>query len=216
MSDEYFEAARKEMVAVQLARRGISDRKVLAAFRKVPRELFVPEGVKRFAYQDGPLAIGQGQTISQPYIVALMTELLRVEPGNSVLEIGTGSGYQSAILLSLGVRLFSVERYLSLAEKAKKSISRLGYDLNVKVSDGTLGWAEFSPYDKIIITAASPAVPESIKKQVKIGGRMVAPLGPRDNQQLTVIDKLDENKFKSRAACGCVFVPLIGKEGWDG
>ncbi len=216
MNNECFEAARKEMVAIQLAGRGVKDKKVLVAFRKVPREFFLPEGLMRLAYQDRPISIGQGQTISQPYIVALMTELLGVEAGDKVLEIGTGSGYQSAILLSLGVELFTVERHLSLVEKARESVSRLGYDLRVKVSDGTLGWGEFSPYDKIIITAASPAVPESIKKQVKTGGRIVAPLGPRDNQQLTVIDKLGKNEFKSRVVCGCVFVPLIGKEGWDG
>lgn len=203
------------MVSGQLMARNISDERVLAAFSRVPRELFVPKHLERAAYQDRPLPIGRGQTISQPYIVALMTELLEVKPGEKVLEVGTGSGYQAAILLDLEAKVYGVEKQALLAKSAREKINFLGYRLRLRIGDGTLGWAQFAPYDKIIVTAASPEVPKSLLKQVKVGGKVVIPVGSRLSQQLTVIDKTCREKFSCRQVCGCVFVPLVGKEGWD-
>ncbi len=215
MNLSQFELLRKEMVSKQLASRSIKDKKTLDAFEKVPREVFVPDNLKQYAYQDRPLSIGLGQTISQPYIVALMTELLKVKPGEKILEVGTGSGYQAAILLGMGAKVYGIERHQALGRSAKEKVNLLGYDLEVKIGDGTLGWEEFSPYDKMIVTAASPKVPETLVKQLKIGGRIVLPLGPQSTQQLTVVDKTAGDKFKTTAICGCVFVPLVGKEGWS-
>lgn len=215
MSIDSFALLRKEMVLGQLLSRGIKDSKVLSVFRKIPREIFVPNSLKTCAYQDRPLSIGQGQTISQPYIVALMTELLDVKRGDTILEVGTGSGYQAAILLGLGAKVYGVERIMLFAVQAKERLKSLGFDFEVKTGDGTLGWDKFSPYDKIIISAASPKIPGPLLNQLKVGGKMVLPLGTKVSQQLTVIDKIKEGEFKSTGVCGCVFVPLVGKEGWS-
>jgi protein-L-isoaspartate(D-aspartate) O-methyltransferase len=215
MAKKDFKLLRQIMISDQLANRGIDDFKVLQAFREVPREIFVSDDLKEYAYQDSPLSIGSGQTISQPYIVALMTQLLEIKAGEKILEIGTGSGYQAAILLNIGAKVFGVERCPDLAKKAKEKNNFLGYTIKLKIGDGTLGWSEFAPYDKIIVTAAAPKVPQNLLEQLAVGGRLVIPVGSRFSQELTVIAKKGKDEFRSKAVCGCVFVPLIGEEGWD-
>lgn len=215
MSDIDFEKLRIAMVGQQLVPRGISDSKVLDAFSKVPRHEFVPEELKRSAYDDYPLPIGDAQTISQPYMVALMTECLRLKGKEVVLEIGTGSGYQAAILGEIAKIVYSVERFPELAQRADKLLRSLGYsNINIKVGDGTLGWEEFAPYDGIVVTAGAPDIPSSLVKQLKDGGRLVIPLG-RDGfgQVLTVVERAGKSVNISEI-CACTFVPLVGKEGW--
>ena len=209
-----FEKLRRKMVETQLIPRGIKDKKVIEAFLIVPREKFVSENLKEFAYDDTPLPIGEGQTISQPYIVALMTELLQLKGGEKVLEIGTGSGYQSAILSEIGCDVYSVERIPSLATRAGKILQQLGYIVKIKIGDGTLGWEEYAPYDGIIVTAAGPRTPQSLLTQLKEGGRIVMPVGDMYLQELIRITKV-KGKFIKENFGGCQFVPLKGKEGWN-
>ncbi|MBC7331141.1 MAG: protein-L-isoaspartate(D-aspartate) O-methyltransferase [Synergistetes bacterium] len=207
---------REKMVREQIEARGIRDGRVLEAMRKVPRHLFVPESYISEAYDDHPVPIGEGQTISQPYIVALMTSLLDLKGDERVLEIGTGSGYQTAILAELAKEVYSVERIASLAEKAEKRLKELGYrNVKIKVGDGSLGWEEHAPYDAIIVTAAAPKVPKPLVKQLKVGGRLVIPIGDRFFQSLHRYIKRDEKTLDGRDFGGCVFVPLRGEEGWD-
>lgn len=215
MTDLDFNKMRHAMVEEQLIRRGISDEKVLAAFRKVPREKFVPMDYQQNAYDDYPIPIGENQTISQPYMVALMTQCLEFRGGEKVLEIGTGSGYQMAILAEIAGKVYSVERLEGLAKRSQGTLSALGYkNCKIKTGDGTLGWEENAPYDGIIVTAGAPAVPQSLVRQLKDGGRLVVPVGGGVGQVLTVIEKKGK-AVTSREVCGCVFVPLIGKEGWQ-
>lgn len=203
------------MVEEQLIRRGISDKKVISAFLKIPREMFVPESLKEFAYEDGPLSIGEGQTISQPYIVALMTESLKLKGNEKVLEIGTGSGYQSAILAEIGCEVYSIERIEKLAKKAEIVLKKLGYNVKIKIGDGTLGWEEYSPFDRIIVTAAAPEIPKTLLSQLSSEeGRMVIPVGDRFVQDLILIIK-KKDKIEKINLGGCQFVPLIGEEGWS-
>ncbi|MBN1445019.1 MAG: protein-L-isoaspartate(D-aspartate) O-methyltransferase [Candidatus Omnitrophica bacterium] len=209
-----FAEMRKRMVETQIIRRGISDKKVIDAFLKVPRERFVPENVKPFAYEDGPLSIGEGQTVSQPYMVALMTEALNPAYGVKTLEIGTGSGYQSAILAEIGAELYSVERKSALAERAEKVLKELGYNVRIKVGDGTLGWAEFAPYERIIVTAGGPEIPASLVAQMKEGGMMVMPVGDTFSQDLLLVRKSGGKMTKENLG-GCQFVKLLGAEGWQ-
>jgi protein-L-isoaspartate(D-aspartate) O-methyltransferase len=211
-----FGVMRKAMVEEQLVPRGISDKRVLEAFRKVPRHEFVPKELWQNSYNDYPLPIGEGQTISQPYMVALMTEALKLKGSDKVLEIGTGSGYQAAILAELAKEIYSVERLKGLVDKAQRALDSLGYkNINMKVGDGTLGWEEMGPYDGIIVTAGSPAIPESLIKQLKDKGRMIIPVGGNGfGQILTLVEKLD-NTIRTSEVCACTFVPLIGKEGWS-
>lgn len=205
---------RRQMLETQLIPRGISDESVLAAFGEVARDKFVPGRFLEEAYQDHPLPIGCGQTISQPYIVALMTEALGLEGEEKVLEIGTGSGYQAAILSEIAKEVYSVERFKKLAEGARKVLDELGYTkVKIKVGDGTLGWEEFAPYEAIIVTAGAPHTPQSLIDQLKEGGRIVIPIGGGFSQMLTSVTK-EKGKVKTTEICGCVFVPLIGKEGW--
>ncbi len=205
---------REEMVARQLAPRRIRDRRVLAAFREVPRHLFAPGAGPREAYADHPLPIGEGQTISQPYMVALMTQCLELAGGEKVLEIGTGSGYQAAILSRLAARVYTVERIASLAERTGDLFRRLGYEnISIRVGDGTRGWPEFSPYDGIIVTAGSPGVPPPLVEQLGEGGKLVIPSGSGYSQRLLVLERRGE-KIIERDEGGCVFVPLIGEYGW--
>ncbi|MCS7180855.1 MAG: protein-L-isoaspartate(D-aspartate) O-methyltransferase, partial [bacterium] len=171
--------------------------------------------LKDSAYDDCPLPIGEGQTISQPYIVALMTEALKLKEKEKVLEIGTGSGYQAAILAEIGCEVYSVERIETLAKRAEKVLSKLGYKVRIKIGDGTLGWPEFSPYDKIIVTAAGPEIPESLLSQLSENeGRLIIPIGDRFIQDLILIVKKGK-KIERNNLGGCQFVPLIGKEGWE-
>lgn len=202
------------MVEEQLIPRGITSQRVLEAFYKVEREKFVPESLRPSAYADYPLAIGQGQTISQPYIVALMSESLDLKGREKVLEIGTGSGYQSAILAELAGEVFSVERIEVLAKTAEQILASLGYaKVKIKLGDGSLGWPELAPFDRIIITAASLRIPLPLTEQLSDQGKMILPLGEVFSQVLTLVEK-KSNKIESKDICGCVFVPLIGKYGW--
>ena len=206
-----FETLRKRMVQEQLIPRGIKDPRVLEAFYKVERDKFVPEISRSCAYADYPLPIGEGQTISQPYIVALMTECLGLSGKEKVLEIGTGSGYQTAILAELAKEVYSIERFQVLAKKADDTIKSLGYaNIRINVGDGTLGWPEEAPFDRIIVTAASPVVPGPLLEQLKAQGRLILPLGENFSQVLTLIEK-KETDFEYTDICACVFVPLVGR-----
>lgn len=194
--------------------RGVSDANVLAAFRKVPRHEFVPEPMRASSYGDYPLPIGGSQTISQPYMVALMTECLGLKGGEKVLEIGTGSGYQMAILAEIAGEVWSVERFLELERAANIAMARLGYtNCHTMTGDGTLGWKEHAPYDGIIVTAGSPGIPPALVEQLGEGGRLVIPVGSQWSQVLKVIVK-KRNKVEATDMCPCVFVPLVGREGW--
>jgi len=206
--------ARARMVDNQIATRGVIDPNVLAAMRHVPRHAFIPTRLRTQAYEDHPVQIGHGQTISQPYMVAIMTQSLDLTPEDRVLEIGTGSGYQTAILAELAKEVISIERNESLAETARDRLEGLGCDnVTVLAGDGTLGYPEGAPYDAILVTAAGPDVPSSLKAQLAVGGRLVCPAGPRDCQQLITITRTDTG-LKEDRGISCVFVPLIGDEGW--
>ena len=210
-----YEAERKRMVDRQLRRRGIRDPRLLAAMEKVPRHRFLPDPDDPSAYDDYPLPIGSGQTISQPYMVALMTEALHLQGDEKVLEIGTGSGYQAAILAELCWKLFTVERFLQLAERARALLTALGYhNVEMIVGDGTLGHPEAAPYDRIIVTAAAPKVAPPWIEQLADGGRLAVPLGDRWGQTLTVITKRGAD-LEYENLGGCVFVPLVGEHGWQ-
>jgi len=206
---------RKKMISEQLIPRGISDEKVLSAFLKVSREKFIPEGEIKGAYSDFPLPIGHDQTISQPYMVALMTECLQLKGNEKVLEIGTGSGYQTAILAEIAKEVYTIDRIGTLLESARGRLSGLGYkNINCKTGDGTLGWPEEAPFDAIIVTAGAPNVPQTLIEQLGEGGRLVIPVGDSASQTLTVVEKKGSDT-NSNNICSCVFVPLIGKEGWS-
>ncbi len=205
---------RELMVSRQLEPRSIRDPEVLRAFREVPRHLFIPDVGLREAYGDHPVPIGKGQTISQPYIVALMTQALRLTGKEKVLEVGTGSGYQAAILALLAGTVYSLERIPQLAVQAGKVLEELGYaNVIIEMGDGTLGRPENAPYDGIVVTAASPDVPPPLLEQLAEGGRLVIPVGSRFSQNLAVLEKKG-GEIVRRDVCGCVFVPLIGDHGW--
>ena len=210
-----FTTARNRMVDSQLVSRGIKDAKVLLAMRKVPRHRFVEEALISQAHGDHPLPIGEKQTISQPYIVALMTEALELRGVERVLEIGTGSGYQTAILAELAEKVYSIERIYPLSVKARRLLDELGY-LNVvlKVGDGTLGWKEEAPYDAVMVTAGSPDVPQPLVDQLAVGGRLVIPVGDRYSQSLVRVARATEGIKKSDLG-GCRFVNLVGQHGWQ-
>ena len=209
-----YQKEREQMVETQLLRRGIKDKRVLDAMRQVPRHLFMPEDMRGLAYCDGPLPIGHGQTISQPYIVALMTELLELHGQEKVLEIGTGSGYQAAILSRLAREVYTIERHAALAQQAEKVLAQLGYDnVMIIVSDGTLGWPEHAPYEAIIVTAAAPDVPQPLLDQLADGGRLVAPVGSRWSQSLVKVKRQGDLLTRERLT-PVAFVPLVGKHGW--
>ena len=207
---------REDMVENQVAARQVTSEAVLRALRKVPREAFLPERLREFAYEDSPLPIAEGQTISQPYIVALMTEALDLKGGERVLEIGTGSGYAAAVLGEIAAEVYTIERIGQLAEKAASALKALGYrNVHVVHADGTLGWAAAAPYDAIIVAAGGPEVPESLKEQLKIGGRLVIPIGTNPRaQELVRVTRTSSDKFLSEDIADVRFVPLIGKEGW--
>lgn len=211
-----FKSLREKMVRAQIEARGIRSERVLQAMREMPRHLFVKESLRDEAYGDHPLPIGEGQTISQPYMVALMTELLGLEGNEKVLEIGTGSGYQSAILARLAARVITIERIKRLSDSAKAVLDSLKIsNVDFRVGDGTLGLEEEAPFDGIIVTAGSPAVPETYKSQLAEGGRMVIPVGDDFTQTLFKFRKRGD-KWEKERFTGCVFVKLIGKHGWRG
>ncbi len=202
------------MVETQIAARGVKDEAVLAAMAAVPRHLFVPEALRGEAYDDHPLVIGDGQTISQPYMVAVMTEALKMRPGDRVLEIGTGSGYQTAVLAQLAASVVSIERHAALAERARAVLDRIGAaQVEIRVGDGTAGAPDRAPFDRILVTAGAPAVPETLREQLADGGRLVIPVGPSGFQRLTIVDRAGE-RFVTREGEACTFVPLIGRYGW--
>jgi protein-L-isoaspartate(D-aspartate) O-methyltransferase len=206
--DNGFEIQRERMAREQLELRGIKDKAVLSAMRKVERQLFVPSDLAKFAYADGPLPIGYDQTISQPYIVAYMTEAAMLEPEDSVLEIGTGSGYQAAILAEIVSKVYTIEIIEPLAQSAKKRLKTLGYDnIKVKLGDGYKGWKEFAPYEVIIVTAAPPAIPDLLLGQLAIGGRMVIPIGSV-YQELYLITRT-ETGYDKQALLPVRFVPMV-------
>jgi protein-L-isoaspartate(D-aspartate) O-methyltransferase len=211
-----FAEARARMVEQHLARRGISGPRLLEAFREVPREAFVPDELAEFAYQDAPLPIGDGQTISQPYIVAVTVEALGLKGGERVLEIGTGSGYAAAILGRLAGEVFTVERLESLAEQARERLARLGFDnVHVLHGDGTLGWPEHAPFDAIAVAAGGPEVPEALLSQLAPGGRLVIPVGPQESSQvLTRVTRDESGDYREEPLTPVRFVPLIGEQGW--
>lgn len=208
---------REEMVDLQVAGRGVRSERVLEAMRKVPRERFLPQGVREFAYEDSPLPIDADQTISQPYIVAFMIEALALSGGEKVLEIGAGSGYAAAVLAEIAGEVYTIERIGELARSATTVLADLGYD-NVEVlhGDGTLGWPGQAPFDGIVVTAGGPEVPESLKEQLKVGGRMVIPVGrDRDFQELLRVTRISESDYETEDLAAVRFVPLVGAEGWD-
>ncbi|MCS7281515.1 MAG: protein-L-isoaspartate(D-aspartate) O-methyltransferase [Desulfobacterota bacterium] len=215
MNSNEFKTKREHMVETQIVARGIKDERVIRAMRKVPRHLFLDEALWPQAYEDYPLPIGERQTISQPYIVALMTEKLNLKGHESVLEVGTGSGYQAAILAELAEKVYSIERIPSIAKRARKILDELNYtNVLIKIGDGTLGWKEYAPFDGIIVTAASPYVPKPLLEQLKIGGRLVIPIGGEFSQDLIVYTKVGENDYEEENYGGCRFVKLIGEYGW--
>ena len=208
--------ARKNMVDEQLVRRGVKDQRVLNAFLEVPRHKFVEEYLKYKAYDDYPLSIGYGQTISQPYMVALMTEAINPQPAERILEIGTGSGYQAAILSRLCSAVYTIERISALASRARKALDDLGYfNVHIRLGDGTMGLPQDTPYDGIIVTAGAPHVPESLIGQLRENGRLIIPVGDEGIQDLKRIIRTNDG-VKEESLGGCRFVKLIGKNGWQG
>ncbi len=209
-----FTKERDRMVDEQIVSRGVRDPRVLAAMGKVPRHEFMPEALRAQAYGDHAMPIGEGQTISQPYIVALMTELLELKSTDRVLEIGTGSGYQAAVLSELCEKVFTIERVKTLADKARAILDRLGCrNVAMKVYDGTYGWKEMAPFDAIIVTAAAPDVPSALIEQLREGGRLVIPVGERFTQVLKKVIKSPAG-LVTQTSIPCMFVPLIGAHGW--
>jgi protein-L-isoaspartate(D-aspartate) O-methyltransferase len=205
------ETMREKMVSEQLERRDIDDPRVLAAMRKVPRHLFVPEDMRARAYSDRALPIGYDVTISQPYIVALMTQLASVKPGDRVLEVGTGSGYQSAVLAELGAEVYSLEIIEPLATAAAAVLEQLGYGaVHVRHADGYAGWPEHAPYQAIVVTAAPPRIPAPLREQLAIGGRLVVPVGPPWQQELLVVTRTEDG-YSQRSVIPVAFVPMVGE-----
>lgn len=216
------DVARKRMVETQLARPAadripITDRRVLDAMLKIPRHYFVQEAMAGQAYSDSPLPIGEKQTISQPYMVALMSEMLALKGNEKVLEIGTGSGYQAAILASLADRIFTIERIRSLALRARAALDKLGFvSINIKIDDGTVGWPAEAPFDAILVTAGAPELPVELMHQLAPGGRMIIPVGSSESQILCKITRNPDGTFTEESTIPCRFVKLVGKHAWGG
>ena len=214
--EERLKTLRQNMVKEQLLGRDIKSKDVLDVFSRVPRHRFIDTSLQRDAYGDFPLSIGKGQTISQPYMVALMVQALELTKEDKILEIGTGSGYETAILAELAGQIFSMERIREIGLKAQEVLKDLGYrNVEIKIDDGTLGWEVHAPFDKIIVTASSQSVPGPLLEQLSNNGKMVMPVGPRATQRLMLLEKDSQGKVSEKDVCGCVFVPLIGKYGWS-
>lgn len=205
---------RKELVE-GIRKKGIRDNRVLMAIESIPRHLFVDTALEMRAYEDTALPIGNGQTISQPYTVAAQTELLQVNKGDKILEIGTGSGYQAAILCHMGADVYSVERHEKLYHNAKEILKELGFRANLKLGDGTLGWSAYAPYDGIVVTAGAPVVPEDLVNQLSVRGRLVVPVGNQKRQTMIRIIRVSEDQYDEEHHQNFKFVPLIGEKGWD-
>ena len=213
VQQDRFRTERREMIEI-IRQRGIQDENLISVMEKIPRHLFVTDLFVNRAYDDCALPIAMSQTISQPYTVAIMTEALEVKKGGKVLEIGTGSGYQSAVLAEMGMRVFTIERHMDLLIDARKILDKLGYPVVSKCGDGTVGWSEFAPFDGIIVTAAAPEAPKPLLDQLAEGGKLVIPIGAVDVQDLHIITRR-KDKFETKEIVGFKFVPLIGKKGWQ-
>lgn len=210
-----YTVARRRMVQQQIVARGIDDSRLIDALTQVPRHFFVDEGLRGHAYADGSLPIGHKQTISQPYMVAAMSAALELQGQERVLEIGTGSGYQTAILAMLAKRVYSIERIAALAARARKTLDQLQIsNVNIKIADGTLGWKDQAPFDGILVAAGAPDVPQEYLAQLAVGGKLVLPVGGFNQQSLIRITRLGEDQFRREELMGCRFVPLIGEAGW--
>ncbi len=209
VEDDFLHKGLRKKLVEELRQKGIQDERVLEAIGKVPRHAFMDSSFIKYSYRDKAFPIGSGQTISQPYTVAFQTQLLDIQPFDKVLEIGTGSGYQAAVLLEMGARVFTVERQKELYAKAIQLLPRLGYKPNFFFSDGTLGLPAYAPFDKIIVTAAADEIPPQLLQQLKIGGRLVIPLGTKNIQQMILIEKFSENEFKKSSHGNFIFVPLL-------
>jgi protein-L-isoaspartate(D-aspartate) O-methyltransferase len=209
--------ARARMVESQLVRRGIRDSRVLEAMQQVPREAFVEAGYEDFAYDDSPLPIGEGQTISQPYIVAFMIEATGIAPGDVALDVGTGSGYAAAVMAQIAERVYTIERHASLARQAEQRFAALGYEnIHVRIGDGSCGWPDAGPYDAILVAAGAPQVPVALRQQLAPGGRLVIPVGESPTtQRLLRVRRLDDAGYEEETLAAVRFVPLIGEQGWD-
>lgn len=215
MIDSYKHKGLREKLIRTMMEKGLKDEAVLAAMRKVPRHAFVESAFTEAAYEDRPLPIGDGQTISQPLTVGFQSSMLDVKPGMKVLEIGTGSGYQAAVLCEMGAKVFSVERIRVHYQKAMALLEELGYKLRLKWGDGTLGWSQYAPFDRILVTAASPSVPEALKKQLTIGGKLIIPVGELDRQQMAIVTRISDSEWQIVKDGNYQFVPLLGKQGWQ-
>jgi len=215
MDDRDFQKLRRKMVDMQIVNRGVIDPSTINSLKNVPRHLFVPNKFKNQAYEDFPIPIGDGQTISQPFLVALMTQEAKCNQNSVVLDIGTGSGYAAAIFSRFVKDVYSIERITLLAEQAKERFTSLGYDnIHVKIGDGTLGWKEHAPYDAIVVTAGAPVVPSDLIEQLAIGGYLIIPVGGADVQHLMRYHKVDDQNITEETLDQVRFVPLIGKKGW--
>jgi protein-L-isoaspartate(D-aspartate) O-methyltransferase len=207
--------ARDAMVDVQIARRGVKDERVLIAMRQVPREVFVGPNLKSLAYDDRPLPIGRNQTISQPYVVALMVEALSIKPNHRVLEIGGGSGYAAAIMSMIAAEIYVIERHVSLAKTAAERFKKLGFtNINIRAGDGSMGWPVAAPFDAILVSAGGPNVPETLKQQLSIGGRLVMPVGGEQHQVLVALMRTSQFEYFQHDLGTVKFVKPIGEQGW--
>jgi len=207
--------SRKRMVETQIAGRGVRNPRLLEAMREVPRETFVTSGLEEYAHDDRALPIGEGQTISQPYIVAMMIEAAEVGDDDRVLEVGAGSGYAAAVVGRLAAKVYAIERHATLAEAAAKRFRTLGYhNIEVRVGDGTQGWPDAAPFDAILVSASGPEVPRALKEQLAIGGRLVIPVGGRRYQSLRKITRVSETEYQTEELGSVAFVPLVGAQGW--
>lgn len=215
MEDNYLHKGKRERLIKELKKKGITDSRVLEALNKVPRHLFVDKIFEHHAYENKPFSIGEGQTISHPYTVAFQTQQLNIKSTDKILEIGTGSGYQTAVLYQLSKNIFSIERQKLLFNKTKKLLlDKFKFDVKLFLGDGTLGLVKFAPYDKIIITAGAPSLPKKLIRQLNIGGVMILPVGNEIEQKMIKITRISEDDFESQAFSDFSFVPLIGDEGW--
>lgn len=213
MQQGRFQKQRDELARV-ITEKGIKDERVIKAIRTIPRHIFIDSALWTRAYEDIALPIGLQQTISQPYTVARQTELLNVERGQKILEIGTGSGYQCAVLCELGADVYSIERHRELHDRARHHLRELGYRATIKCDDGTLGWSAYAPFDGIVVTAGAPVVPRELVLQLNVGGRLVIPVGDAESQNMHLIVRVNENEYDETVLGGFKFVPLIGKDGW--